>query len=63
MLELVAYGHTHKEIAQQLDVSIKSVETYRARLMDKLGLKNRVDLIRFALDNGVLGAEKGPVVE
>ncbi len=61
VLELVAYGHTHKDIAARLDVSVKSVETYRARVADKLGLRSRADLVRFALDNGLLGPGRTPV--
>ena len=60
VLELVAYGHTHKDIAARLDVSVKSVETYRARVADKLGLRSRAELVRFALDNGVLGPSHTP---
>jgi two-component system response regulator NreC len=57
VLELVAYGHTHKEIAEQLQVSVKSVETYRSRLADKLGLRSRADLVRYALDHGILRSD------
>ena len=60
VLELVAYGHTHKEIAGRLEVSVKSVETYRARVADKLGLKSRADLVRYALDHGMLGPDRAP---
>ena len=58
VLELVAHGYTHREIAEKLTVSVKSVETYRARLVDKLGLKSRADLVRYALDAGVLGGDE-----
>lgn len=58
VLELVAHGYTHREIAAKLAVSVKSVETYRARLVDKLGLKSRADLVRYALDAGVLGGDE-----
>lgn len=51
---LVAQGFTNQQIADQLGISIKSVETYRARVMEKLGLRNRADLVRFALSCGVL---------
>jgi hypothetical protein len=46
------------QIAQELRLGIKSVETYRARVMDKLGLTSRSDLVRFALESGVLGPGK-----
>jgi two-component system response regulator NreC len=55
VLVLLAHGHTHAEIAEQLGISVKTVETHRARLGEKLGLKSRADLVRFALDAGLLG--------
>jgi DNA-binding CsgD family transcriptional regulator len=55
---LVAQGFTNQETANQLGISIKSVETYRARVMEKLGLRSRADLVQFALSCGVLTAEK-----
>ncbi|MEO8325263.1 MAG: response regulator transcription factor [Nitrospirota bacterium] len=54
----VAQGFTNQEIADQLGISIKSVETYRARVMDKLGLRSRADLVQFALTCGVLQGGK-----
>ena len=58
VLDLVAHGHTNQEVAERLKLSVKSVETYRARLMDKLHLKSRADLVRFALENGLFDPEK-----
>ena len=55
VLELVAMGHTHKEIAKNLCVSVKTVETYRLRLSEKLGLRSRAELVRYALSLGLLG--------
>jgi two-component system response regulator NreC len=55
VLKLVALGHTSAEIAAQLNLSDKTVETYRARGMEKLGLRNRAALVRFALKKGLLG--------
>ena len=52
VLKLTAAGYSHKEIAAQLQVSIKSVETYKARGMDKLGFDTRVDLVRYASGKG-----------
>jgi DNA-binding NarL/FixJ family response regulator len=49
VLKLAAKGYSNKEIAGRLAVGIKSVETYKTRGMDKLGLKTRVELIRFAI--------------
>lgn len=58
VLELVAEGYANREIAAALRLSVKSVETYRARVMEKLGLSTRSDLVRFALDCGLLAAGK-----
>ena len=55
VLVLLAHGHTHSEMAEQLGISVKTVETHRARLSEKLGLKTRADLVRLALDAGLLG--------
>jgi len=55
VLKLVALGYTGAEIAGQLNLSVKTVETYRARGMEKLGLPNRAALVRFALKKGVIG--------
>lgn len=49
VLRLVALGHTNQEIAQQLALSVKSVESYRARGMEKLGLTSRAALVRYAI--------------
>lgn len=54
VLRLIAQGYSNKEIAAQLDVSIKSVETYKARSMEKLGLRSRAEIVRYALDRGWL---------
>jgi two-component system response regulator NreC len=58
VLKLVALGHTSAEIAAQLNLSDKTVETYRARGMEKLRLNNRAALVRFALKKGLLGDEE-----
>lgn len=54
VLGLLAQGFTHQEIADRLAVSIKTVETYLARLGQKLGLKRRAELVKYALDTGLL---------
>ena len=51
---LIAAGYTNKEIASRLAVSVKTVETYKARSMEKLGLESRADLVRYALQRGWL---------
>jgi DNA-binding NarL/FixJ family response regulator len=53
-LKLAALGFTTKEIARQLDIGIKSVETYKARGLEKLGLKTRAELVRYASTQGWL---------
>jgi two-component system response regulator NreC len=57
VLTLVAQGYTSAEIAKQIFVSVKTVETYRSRLADKLGLRTRRDLIRLAVQMGLLTPE------
>lgn len=54
VLRLVARGHTNAEIAKQLSLSVKTVETYRARGMEKLGLRTRAQLLQVALGRGLL---------
>ena len=54
VVRLIAQGYSNKEIAAQLDVSVKSVETYKTRSMAKLGLNSRVDLVRFVFHLGWL---------
>lgn len=58
VLTMVAEGFSSREIANTIYVSTKTVETYRARFADKLGLKTRADVVRYALDLGLLSAEK-----
>lgn len=52
MLRLLAQGLSHKEVAEQLGISEKTVATYRERGMEKLGLKSRSDLLRYAVKRG-----------
>ncbi|MCL4507210.1 MAG: response regulator transcription factor [Chloroflexi bacterium] len=54
VLRLVARGHTNSEIAGQLSISVKTVETYRARGMEKIGLRTRAQLLQAALEKGLL---------
>jgi DNA-binding NarL/FixJ family response regulator len=55
VLRLAAVGHSNKTIAAKLQIGAKSVETYKARGMTKLGFHNRVEVVRFALSMGWLG--------
>ena len=54
VLKLIALGHTAPEVAAKLSLSPKSVETYRARIMEKLGLDSRPALVKYALARGLL---------
>lgn len=54
VIHLVALGYTNREVADQLFLSVKTVETYRARAMEKLQLRSRAQLVRFALQKGLL---------
>jgi DNA-binding NarL/FixJ family response regulator len=55
VLRLLALGMTHKEIGERLQVSKKSIDTYRVRLQQKLGLQGRAALVRYAIATGQFG--------
>jgi DNA-binding NarL/FixJ family response regulator len=52
VVRLIAQGYSNKEIASNLNISVKTVETYKARAMEKLDLHSRSDLVRYALTKG-----------
>jgi DNA-binding NarL/FixJ family response regulator len=54
VLKLLAQGYTNQEVGTRLCLSVKTIETYRARIMDKLGLRSRADLTRYALEMDLL---------
>ena len=54
VLRLIALGHTNPEIAGQLFLSVRTIESHRAHIAQKLGLSTRAELVRFALDHGLL---------
>jgi DNA-binding NarL/FixJ family response regulator len=54
VLRLTARGYGNKEIANKLAISTRTVETYKGRLMEKLGFRSRVDIVRYAIDRGWL---------
>jgi DNA-binding NarL/FixJ family response regulator len=54
VLRLIAQGFSNKEIAAQLGIAVKTVETHRARAMEKLGLQSRAGVVRLALERGWL---------
>jgi two-component system response regulator NreC len=57
VLRLVARGYSSQQIAKQILVGVKTVETYRSRLAQKLGLRTRSDVVRFAIQMGILTPE------
>ena len=54
VLRLVAQGHTNLQTAEILSISVRTVETHRANIMDKLGMRGRVELVRYAMEHGLL---------
>lgn len=58
VLQLIAEGKTSAEAAKLLYLSVKTVETYRSRLMQKLGLKDMASLVKFAIQNGIISLEE-----
>ncbi|HXQ88619.1 MAG TPA: response regulator transcription factor [Solirubrobacterales bacterium] len=54
VLKLMALGHTNREIGEQLSLSVRTVETHRAHIQQKLGLSSRPDLTRYALTHGLI---------
>jgi DNA-binding NarL/FixJ family response regulator len=57
VLRLLALGHTNQEIAKLLYISVRTAETHRAHIMQKLGLASRAELVRYALSEGLLDEE------
>jgi len=55
VLKLIALGHTNAEIAQQLYLSVRTVESHRAHIQQKLRLSTRAQLVRYALDHDLIG--------
>jgi DNA-binding NarL/FixJ family response regulator len=56
VLKLIAEAHTSKEIAQELVISVKTVERHRQNILDKLGMSDRVELTRYAIRRGLIQA-------
>jgi two-component system response regulator NreC len=54
VLRLIALGHTNAEVAEQLYISIRTVESHRAHIQQKLRLSSRAELVRYALDRGLI---------
>jgi DNA-binding NarL/FixJ family response regulator len=57
VLRLIAWGYSNKEIGWKLNISSKTVDTYKLRLMEKLKLRSRTDIVRYALRQGLLQEE------
>ena len=54
LLRLLALGHTNREIGEQLFLSVRAIEVNRAKLLEKLGIETRPELVRFAISHGVI---------
>jgi two-component system response regulator NreC len=59
LLRLLALGHTNREIGEQLFLSVRAIEVNRAKLLEKLGIGSRPELVRFAIANGIVEAGGG----
>lgn len=56
VLEMIALGHTHQEVAEKLGISVRTVESHRMHIMQKANLTSRPDLVRYALAEGIIRA-------
>ena len=54
-MRLIALGHTNAEIGKQLYLSVRTVETHRSHIQQKLRRTSRAELVRYALDHGLVG--------
>ncbi len=63
VLQLIAEGYSNQRIAQELFISVKTVEAHKAHIMSKLHARNRTDLIRYALRKGLVGVDAPPDVQ
>jgi two-component system response regulator NreC len=63
VLQLIAEGFSNQRIAQELFISVKTVEAHKAHIMSKLHARNRTDLIRYALRKGLVGVDAPPDVQ
>jgi DNA-binding NarL/FixJ family response regulator len=53
VLRLIAQGHTNRQVADVLHISVRTVESHRANLMSKLGLSSRAELVRYAMEHNL----------
>ncbi|MHB1324964.1 MAG: response regulator [Thermoleophilia bacterium] len=63
ILTLVAAGHTNREIAETLFISVKTVETHKANIMEKLNLHKRAELVKYAIKKGMLQVDFDEAIE
>ena len=63
VLQLIAEGYSNQRIAQELFISVKTVEAHKAHIMSKLHAQNRTDLIRYAIRKGLVGLDVAPSAE
>ncbi len=56
-MQLIAEGYSNKEIAKLMYISVKTVETHRTHLMDKLDIHNSVELTKYAIRNGIISID------
>ena len=63
VLQAIAEGRTNAEVAEALGVSVKTIETHRARIMDKLGVTTFADLVKISVQHGVTPPTMNPVVD
>ncbi len=57
IVQLVAIGYKNREVAEKLGIAVKTVETHRANIMNKLALRNIAELIRYAIQKGMVSVE------
>ena len=54
ILKLIVQGYTNRQIGEELNISMRTVEGHRANLLEKLGLHSRVELVRYAREHGLI---------
>ena len=62
VLRMIAQGYSNKEIAARMGLSVKTIETYKARAVEKLGMHSRVDIVRYACTRGWMGENDPPLL-
>lgn len=58
VVRLVSHGFKNREVAEKLEISVKTVETHRSNVMNKLALRNVAELIRYAIQKGLIKIER-----